>query len=386
MEIGGHALQGAAWFRKQSPFSARPQRINIRTQRSNAPTHSHCEGAVSSLIVAPYAVGKVVSFLTRAQANTALIEAAEQYACCINIRYLTCDSHCSCSNAWMTRQVASGTMPGLRRWPPPRRPTGYRRKQSHQTRLEQKGQKNPVPQVTAWFARHYDSERHDITDLRLQFARLVPFVKPKTHSPPERVYLSDQRMKRLRRSRIEHGEATASNEASHKSLKLKPEGDHRLVQPLMDHCPELAIYRRFRSEAIRLLSLQADLTQLEAELRRMSAPDDATADDHVRHTFHPASVRRAMKRIGLACNGTWCSRPERRWRHMLRDIVGGEVGQVLTRCGTRSSSGESRKCGFTATSRREQSPDFAGLGSRFGMRRPDLISSRPRVLHVGRRG
>lgn len=111
-------------------------------------------------------------------------------------------------------------------------------------------------------------------------------------------------MKRLSRSRIEHDEATASNEASHKTLKLKPEGDHRLAQTLMGSCPELAIYRGFGSlEAIRLLSLQAELTQLEAELRRRSAPDDASADEHVRHTFHPASVRRVMKRIGLACNG-----------------------------------------------------------------------------------
>lgn len=51
----------------------------------------------------------------------------------------------------------------------------------------------------------------------------------------------------------------------------------------MGPCPELAIFRRFGSlEAIRLLSLQAELTQLEVDLRHISALDDASANEQIR--------------------------------------------------------------------------------------------------------
>lgn len=90
-------------------------------------------------------------------------------------------------------------------------------------------------------------------------------------------------MERHRHRRSRHDEEAVSNGASHKIAKTKPEGYHKLAQTLMGPCPELAIFRRFGSlEAIRLLSLQAELTQLEVDLRHISALDDASANEQIR--------------------------------------------------------------------------------------------------------
>ena len=67
-------------------------------------------------------------------------------------------------------------------------------------------------------------------------------------------------------------------------LRRKPEGYHKLAETIMGPYPELTIVRRFRAlNALSLLSLQAELTQLEFELKLVSQQDDESADTSIQN-------------------------------------------------------------------------------------------------------
>ena len=58
-------------------------------------------------------------------------------------------------------------------------------------------------------------------------------------------------------------------------LGREPEGYHKLAETLMGPYPELMILRRFGAlDALSLLSLQAELSQLEWELKQISKSRD----------------------------------------------------------------------------------------------------------------